>query len=363
MYLLKKLPLKKDKPIQSYHDFWDWFLKHEQKFYRVIKSQGNIHKEFFDLLAPKLNEIKTGFWFLTGMYNDDVAELIITADGVIKNIVFVEELIAASPELPHWKFTALKQPSETNQYGLELDGYIFDESTLSFYPINHPTMPDEIDIAIVHNSLTENNVNSITNGVYISLDNALGELNAITMIDNLTIVEPPEDGTELIPIVKLRDYLIWREKEFVEKYQGFRHDTENDNYSGLEAKLKNGMPLVAVVNTDLLYWDSKASHPWIASIELKYDGADNNGMPDEMTYELLNEVEEEIMKELIDAEGYLNIGRETADNLREVYFACREFRKPSKVLNNIQERYKGRVDMDFDIYKDKYWQSFNRFVH
>ena len=43
------------------------------------------------------------------------------------------------------------------------------------------------------------------------------------------------------------------------------------------------------------------------------------------------------------------------------YALCRDFRKPSKVLYKLQEEYAGQVEITYDIYKDKYWQSFNRF--
>ena len=85
-------------------------------------------------------------------------------------------------------------------------------------------------------------------------------------------------------------------------------------------------------------------------------------MPDDDTYQLLSKVEDEILAELHDAEGYLNIGRETAKDVRSVYFACKEFRKPSKVLNKIRDQYAGNIEIDIDIYKDKYWQSFDRFI-
>jgi hypothetical protein len=51
--------------------------------------------------------LKTDF-FLTGMYNDDTVELVLTADGAVKNIVFVEELVNSAPKIEGWKFTALK---------------------------------------------------------------------------------------------------------------------------------------------------------------------------------------------------------------------------------------------------------------
>lgn len=361
MSFLKSIFSTKEEPINSYSDFWKWFEKNEKKFHKVLKDQGNINTVFFDKLAPKLNELKDGFWFLAGMYDDNTAELILTADGEIKNIVFVEELVQSAPKMNNWKITALKQPSDLNQYGIEMDGYKFDESKMDFYSTDHKQMPDEIDITITHKDFNEENRAVMINGIYLALDNSLGELNSVTTIDNVNIINPKDATSELIPLEKLKDFLTWREKEFVEKYKGFRHNTENDNYSGLEATLKNGLPLVAVINTDLLNWDSKASHPWIAVMEIKYDGKSNNGMPDDSTYQLLNEIEDKIMAELKDSDGYLNIGRQTADSIREIYFACVEFRKPSKILHEIKKEYKNKIQLDFDIYKDKYWQSFNRF--
>lgn len=352
----------KEEPINSYSDFWNWFVQNEKKFHKVLKDQGNIKKVFFDKLAPKLNELQDGFWFLAGMYDDKTAELILTADGVIKNIVFVEELAQSAPKMDNWKITALKQPSDLNQFGIQMDGYKFDESKMNFYATVHTQMPDEIDITISHKDFSEENRAIMTNGIYLALDNSLGELNSVTAIDNVNIINPHDATSELIPLGKLKDFLTWREKEFVEKYQGFRHSTENDSYSGLEATLNNGLPLLAVVNTDLLNWEEKASHPWIAVMEIKYDGEDNNGMPNESAYQLLNEIEEKIMVELKDSDGYLNIGRQTADSVREVYFACIEFRKPSKVLHRIKKEYQSQIELEFDIYKDKYWQSFNRFM-
>jgi hypothetical protein len=67
------------------------------------------------------------------------------------------------------------------------------------------------------------------------------------------------------------------------------------------------------------------------------------------------------MAELKDFEGYLNIGRQTAKNVREIYVACRDFRKPSKVLFEVQKKHARQLKVSYDIYKDKYWQSFNRF--
>ena len=295
------------------------------------------------------------------MSNDKTAELIITPDGNVKNVVFAEELIESAPKLDNWKFTALKPALDIKDVGIEMAGYKFNEEKLSFYANDNPEFPDEIDIMIVHDDLNNDNRAEIINGTYIFLDNYLGELNFIEIIDKLDFQEKNDAEKELITIGKLKDFITWRQKEFVEKYEGIRTNSDADSCSILEATLKSGSKLIAAINTDLIKWDRKASHPWILSIEIKYNGESNNGMPDDSTYKKLNVLEDELLEELKDKDVYLYIGRQSADNLREIYFACKDFRKPAKVAFNFQEKHMDSEEIVYDIYKDKYWKSFDRF--
>ena len=358
MNFFKNIFNKKEK-VDSYESFWKWFQENEQKFHEVVKNQRNIEANFFDKLSPQLDRVKSELYFLTGMADDNTAELIFTPDGIIKNIVFVEELVAAAPNLPNWKFTALKPA--TGNMGLNMGDYSFDEDKLSFYPINHENYPDEIDIVIAFDEYKEEDKNQILNGVYIFLDNYLGELNTVTIIDNLSVIAKDDAEQELIPMNKLKDYLTWREKEFVEQYQATRYETENDSYSMLEAQLESGNMLLAVINTNLLNWDSKPSHPWLATLIIKYDGSETNGMPNSRDYELLNAIEDELMETLKDEDGYLNVGRETTEGEREIYFACKDFRKPSKIFYETEQKYKDVFEISFTVYKDKYWHQFERY--
>jgi len=362
MSFLSKILGKKESPITSYNDFWDWFLKHEKEFFKVVQNGENIDQSFFKKLSPKLDEIHDEIYFLAGMFDEHTAELILTPDGAIRNIFLVEELVDSAPEINGWKFTALKPATNIEDFSIDYDGTEFSTENLKFYPNIHKDYPDEIDLTIVYDDFDEDKKGIQTNGIYIFLDNFLGELHSITLIDSLKVVGKKDISEELIPIEKLKDYLIWREKEFVEKYEGVRHNTENDNYSSLEAKTKDGEIVLAIVNSDILYWDKKASHPWVLSIEIPFDGSNNNGMPDDETYQLLNEVEDEIMLDLKDLDGYLNVGRETSSGKREIYFACKEFRKPPKVLNEIIKKY-DQLEVSYEIYKDKYWQSFRHLEH
>ena len=191
----------------------------------------------------------------------------------------MEELVDTAPTLSNWKFTALKPELDIENVSIKMADFVFDKDSLFFYSNDHRDCPDEIDITIIHRDFDEEKKSSIINGTYIFLDNYLGELNSVTTIDSLTVIGKNEAKKELIPIVKLKDFLIWRQKEFIEKYEGDRHSTESDSYSSLEAELKNGGILIATVNSTLLEWDRKASHPWILSVEIKYNGDGNNGMP------------------------------------------------------------------------------------
>lgn len=365
MSFLKKLFKKEeDKPIESYQDFWDWFLINEKEFYKIVKKgDGNkITTRFFDKIAPKLNELKEGIWYLTGMLNDNTADLILTADGEIQNFYVIEELISCAPKLNNWKFRALKPEHEIENVGIDMTGFSFTSDNIFFYANDLKDYPDEIDITLIHDDYNEENKTDIINGCYLFLDNYLGELKSITIIDNIEFKNKSEAEKELISIEKLKSFIVWREKEFVEKYEGTRKNTENDSYSSMEATLKSGNKMVAVLNTDLLNWDAKASHPWILIFEMKFNGEGNNGFPDNETYNFLESIEKEINLELKDFEGYLNIGRETAENVREIYFACKEFRKPCKVADKILSKYSKNLEINYNIYKDKYWNSFERFM-
>lgn len=342
----------------TYNNFWNWFQENSPDFFNAVKTGNRIEKSFFQKLTAKLNELKDGVFYLAGMMNENIAELIFTPDGVVKNIVFVEELVRAAPSVTGWKFTALKQESGAQDATIQMKGYTFDKDILSFYSNDDPEYPDNIDITIIHKDYKEENKEIFSGGACLFLDNYLGELNFINSIDNLNVTGPEHAQKEPVPASKLKDFLTWREKEFLEKYEGIRHDTKNDKYVSLEGILQNGKPIIAIVNSTLLEWDRKASHPWILKAGIKFEGHYKTGMPDDDTYDLLNAFEEDISEELKDRDGYLNIGRQTSDSIREIYYACNDFRKPSKVLYQLMSDYKGRVDFMYDIYKDKYWQSF-----
>lgn len=359
-WLKKLLGKKEEPPITDHNSFWNWFLQHEKSFYSAVKSGNNVDASFLNILMPKLQQLNHHFYCSTGMYNADTAELIITAEGDIKSFVFVEELIAAAPVVGHWKFTALNPPIGLNDTNIQMDGFLFDKNKLSFIDNGNEEHPDEIDLILIHTDYNESNKITITNGTLIYLDHLLGELNTATLIDNIKVAGMPAKNQELIGIDKLSPFLLWREKEFVEKYNGTRHNTEDDNYSTLEAEDENGLMILAIINQELLDWDAKASHPWLMVFDIKYD-IEAGGMPYESTYVLMDQFEEELVQQLPDSDGYLNLGRKTYNGTRTIYFACKEFRNASKMASRLIQTYSKGLVVSYDIYKDKYWMTMREF--
>ncbi len=359
MGFLKKIFGGKDENvvINNYDDFWRWFKKHEKAFLKAVKLHKNVDDDFLHKLTPVLRQLSEDFYCVTGMADDTTAELIISTDGIIKEFVFAEEFVAAAPSINGWKFTALKPSTEIDTMGIEMDGYEFNNNNISFFSNDLAEYPDEIDITLVHKDFTEENKETITSGSLIYLDNLLGEYNAAIMVDVINVAGPAE-GQELIPIEKLQGYLIWRQKEFVEKYEGVRYGTDEDSYTVMEAEDENGLPVFAIINRDLMNWDAKASHPWMMVLEIKFDGG-KEGLPNEATNNLMNALEDEVLKQLPDIDGYLNIGKETYNGVRTIYIACKEFKHSSKTMKALIQQYANKLDASYDIFKDKYWMTVN----
>jgi hypothetical protein len=365
MNFLKKLLTKKT-TVPAGQPFWEWFGENEADSFLAVKSKDShrINDRFLKAVMPRLQAVCENLYCEIGMYDDTTAELVISAQGDVKSFVFAEELVAQSPTLTRWKFTALKPALGVHNNSIHIGGYVFNCQNFGFFYVDDPQYPDEVMLSFVYPDFTEENKDIVTQGVFLLLETVLGERDAAILIDHATVKSPSPDDKELISMEKLIDFLNWKEKEFVEKYQGVRHQTENDNYSGLEGEDADGLPSIGVVNHDLLEWDAKASHPWMLVIEIDYTktkGVKDKGMPDEKHYQSMNRLEEELIRQLPDSAGYLSLGRETYKGKTTLYMACKEYRIASKTTHDLLQRYKELLACSYEIYKDKYWRTMEKF--
>lgn len=345
-------------PVKTYDDFWKWFAKNHKAFRKIVMEGEHIEEAFFSKIGPKLDSIKSGYWFMCGRFDEDTVELIITADSFVKNIVFAEELIAAAPQLPGWRFTALKPEHEVQNCRISMDDLAFNHDVLSFYPVEDPQCPDEINIVVIHQEYTADNADDIIRGSYIFLEHYLGELNSVTAIDSLDFKGPADAAETPIPIERLKSYLVWREKEFVEKYEGHYPDDYEDGISVLQADLEDGSIAIATVNTSLLEWEGKVAYPWMLRITINYDP--QGDMPDEATNDRLNTFEDRLIEKL--KGDCLWLAHETNRGIRDIYFACKEFRKVSKIVWQEEQDFPYNYEFTYDIFKDKYWRTLEHFV-
>lgn len=52
MSFIKNIFRKKETPIKSYSDFWNWFQEHEKRFFNVVKNHEDIEKDFLTNFHP-----------------------------------------------------------------------------------------------------------------------------------------------------------------------------------------------------------------------------------------------------------------------------------------------------------------------
>lgn len=333
----------------QYKSFWKWFVEQEAVFLEVIKNNDGVVEKFIDVVGPRLKEINPNFNMLTGMSKDGVGELIITPDGALKALPFVDDLVAVAPNLAHWRFISCK-PSMKG-IGLDMNGFLLDENTISFIPIYDKEYPDYIHLRFIVKECTPENESDIGNALYLFLDNYLGEEKTMTMIDYLEVKGEEDIEGDVISVTKLSDYLSYREAEFVEKYDSIIRVNEADEYSILESNGDNGR-LIVVVNTTFLNWDQKMSYPWVVKMSIGYEG-NEDGMPSTNDLSMMDEIEDL----LLETDLLNSVARETGANERTLFFATKDYRNASREVLKTISLFTDKFDIDYTIYRDKYWMG------
>ena len=330
----------------------------------LSSPKKKIDTDFFDPLSASLDRMHEGIYFLAGEAEAGVAELILTADGVYRNFAFIEDLVAAAPKLPAWRFVALKPACAIDGFGINMNGLVYSDDTLHFYVREDAKCPQVVDVVMVHSDATATE-EQLTSGVYVYLDNLLGEWVAVTQIDQMQIINQQQlpANQALQPMAELAPYLHGRHEAWQKAYGGVYYNSDQDEFASFEGEADNGQLIVGIIDSTLLAWPHKPSHPWMLTLRIAYDGSGLNGMPSKQIYQRMEAFEDALMAELPEHEGYLNVGRETGDDIRFIYFACKQFVQATRVLERLMPQFSKEVDISYDLYQDKYWQSLQRFEH
>ena len=353
-----------DKVVHDKDTFWAWFQTQAAAFHHAVITQEKIDTDFFDPLSASLDRMHEGIYFLAGEAEAGVAELILTADGVYRNFAFIEDLVAAAPKLPAWRFVALKPACAIDGFGINMSGLVYSDDTLHFYVREDAKCPQVVDVVMVHNDATATE-EQLTSGVYVYLDNLLGEWVAVTQIDQMQIINQQQlpANQALQPMAELAPYLHGRHEAWQKAYGGVYYNSDQDKFASFEGEADNGQLIVGIIDSTLLAWPHKPSHPWMLTLRIAYDGSGLNGMPSKQIYQRMEAFEDALMAELPEHEGYLNVGRETGDDIRFIYFACKQFVQATRVLERLMPQFSQEMDISYDVFQDKYWQSLQRFEH
>lgn len=342
--------------------FWQWFTQNEHRFRELEKNDSEQALSFLEELIQQMQPFNPWLKALAGPYNNDTYELIITADGDIALFCKVEELVQAAPTIPFWVFTAHKPALGFEGISIDLYGLEFSATTTSFYPIVQEDYPDEVSIVLTHQEYNDEMDDHYQAGGMIYLENGLGEVNTATKIDHYETGAIPEaaKNVEIIPISKLADYLNWREKEFVEKYESVTVE-KPDTFHILEAEDRDGKLIVVTVNMECRYWDMKPAYSWLLQVNINYTG-DETGFPTDDQLQELQNIEEELVNLLPDEKSVF-AGNKTYDNCRNIYFYVNEYKTPSALVNQYVEGKESEMEILFFIRRDKYWKTMEQYFN
>ena len=347
---------------QAAASFWQWFVDNEHRFRKLEKNDSDQALSFLEELIQQMQPFNPYLKALAGPDNNGNFELIITSDGDIALFCKVEELIKAAPAVASWVFTAHKPALGFEGISIDLYGLQFSTDTTSFYPIVQDDYPDEVNIVITHSGYNKELDDHFQAGGMIYLENGLGEVNTATKIDNYETGPLPaaDQGIEVIPITKLNEYLNWREKEFVEKYESVPAERP-DTYHLLEAEDRDGKKMLLTVNMDCRYWDKKPAYSWLLQVNINYTG-DANGFPSEEQLIALQTLEEEMFT-LLPGDHAILAGNKTYDNCRNIYFYVSDYRTTAALLDKYIEGRETIYEIIFFIRRDKYWRVMEQYFN
>jgi hypothetical protein len=347
---------------QAAASFWQWFVDNEHRFRKLEKNDSDQALSFLEELIQQMQPYNPYLKALAGPDNNGNFELIITSDGDIALFCKVEELIKAAPVVAGWVFTAHKPALGFEGISIDLYGLQFSTDTTSFYPVVQDDYPDEVNIVITHSGYNKEMDDHFQAGGMIYLENGLGEVNTATKIDNYETGPVPaaDKGVEVIPVTKLHEYLNWREKEFVEKYESVPAERP-DTYHLLEAEDRDGKKMLLTVNMDCRYWDKKPAYSWLLQVNINYTG-DENGFPSEDQLIALQTLEEEMFM-LLPGDRTILAGNKTYDNCRNIYFYVSDYKTTAAVLSQYVEGKETMYEIVFFIRRDKYWRVMEQYFN
>lgn len=194
--------------------FWQWFEEKNKAYLFLSEVTPEVKEELMDAMQTQLHLYHKKLYFETGITDDDIPELIITAEGKSDYFEDVEYLIARAPKIGNWRFTAFIQPQGVD-FTMKYGDVALEPKEMWFMPLVHNEKPDLIGIRVC---LQQYDMISDKDGlvsiVYKILNTVIGEKSFaldIQFVDaGLLPDDPEEEG--MFELWELPQYIKWKQK-------------------------------------------------------------------------------------------------------------------------------------------------------
>ena len=188
--------------------FWAWFDRHQDAYFALDPSDRAATEKLFNELTGRLQAVDENLTFEFGPQKDGKRELVISADGMRSSFPAVLSLAAAAPRLPRWKITAFR-PRRYPVLAIEIGGAALDPRRIS---VRMEADGPKIDLTIYLAGYTEPERSKVAQGVYLLLDEALGEYDVETKVGAIAFEAlgpvPPPDSAALSELAQAFDDMI-----------------------------------------------------------------------------------------------------------------------------------------------------------
>lgn len=161
------------------YKFWEWFRSKSDDYFLYIESRQD---ELLPILDNELHKIDKNLTYqFSKIKEDGKRDFIISADGIKESIPSVLRLVEAAPKLDKWKVLAFRQRQDELPI-VQMENFKVDPDDIYFKIENEG---NRIHLVLFVRNYIEKR--EYLGAIFIIIDGALGEYDAMTKIDSLDV--------------------------------------------------------------------------------------------------------------------------------------------------------------------------------